>query len=201
MRQVPHTLIGTIREHVIKWRTELRLSREKIVQIIVEAHEQVGDVSGIVFDPMTRDEDERRKVNAERVFRWLDDQSKENNLLPANFIPSILAAMPIERRAACASEILVSIGLGVRMLDESDDADPDINDVIQSQLAHGASLQAATIAIQNPTPENLEAAELHFVAEEKVRSKLRKKFAAARTRMFGKTKALIQKCMHRKVGA
>jgi hypothetical protein len=202
MRQIPHgqhkTLIGIIREHVIAWRTDLRLSREKIVAYIVEKHEEIGNLSGIVFDPVTRDEDERRKVNAERVFRWLDDQSKENNLLPANFIPSVLAAMPIERRMACASEILVSVGLGVRLLDDSDEGDPDINDVIQNQLAHGAALHAATVAIHNPTPENLEAAELHFITEEKVRAKLRKKLTAARIRVVGKAKDLIHRAFHRK---
>lgn len=198
MQNVPHkTLITILREHVIKWRRDVKWSRESVVQTIVERHREMGGITDIVFDPETRDETERREVNADRVFRWLDDETKNKNLLPANFIPSILAAMPIERRMACVSEFLVSIGLGVRMLDDAEEGEPDINDVIQTQLAHGAALQAVTVAIQNPTPENLEAAELHFVAEEKFRTRLRKKIAAARTKAFGKAKSIIHKAFHR----
>lgn len=200
MKDVLHskTLIGTIREHVIAWRKAEGWSRETVVQIILEAHAEVGAHTGIVFEPQTKDLHEIREVNAQRVFRWLDDETKEGNLLPANFIPSVLAAMPIKRRMACASEFMVSIGLGVCLLDDSEEGDPDINDVIQNQLAHGAALQAVTLAIQNPTPENLEAAELQFVAEEKVRTKLRKKLASARSRMIGKARALITKAFNRK---
>lgn len=36
------------------------------------------------------------KVNADRVFRWLDDGTKDTNLVPANFVPSILAALPTD---------------------------------------------------------------------------------------------------------
>lgn len=203
MKSVLHgkTLIGIIREHVIAWRKAEGWSRETVVQTIVEAHAEVGATSGIVFEPQTNDVHEIREVNAQRVFRWLDDESKAGNLLPANFIPSILAAMPVERRMACVSEFLVSIGLGVRMLDDAAEGEPDINDVIQTQLAHGAALQAATLAIQNPTPENFEAAELHFVAEEKLRTRLRKKIAAARTKAVGKAKSIIHRAFHRKVSA
>lgn len=191
------TTIGILREHVIAWRKVEGWSRETVCQVIIETHEAINGVAGIAFEPQTKDIHEIREVNAQRIFRWLDDETKAGNLLPANFIPSILAAMPLERRMACASEFMVSIGLGVRLLDYSDEGDPDINDVIQTQLAHGAALQAATIAIQNPTPENLEAAELQFAAEERFRTRLRKKISAARARVAGKARDLLSRAFNR----
>lgn len=192
------TLIGIIREHVIAWRKAEGWSRETVVQRVVETHQVVGSATSIVFEPQTKDVCEIREVNAQRVFRWLDDESKEGNLLPANFIPSILAAMPIDRRMACASEILVSLGLGVRMLDESDDEDLSINDIFDVQIAHGSALQASTQAIQDPTPENLEAADLHLAVFEKKNGRLRKKIAAAKTKAMTGVKAILGKFVPRK---
>lgn len=199
MKDVLHkTLVGILREHVIAWRKAEGWSRETVAQVIIEAHERVNAIAGITFDPQTKDIHEIREVNSQRVFRWLDDETKSNNLIPPNFIPSVIYAMPMQRRLACVSELLVPIGVGVHLIDDSEDSAPDINDVIEAQLAHGAALQAATRAVQNPTPENLEAAELHFVAEEKFRTKLRKKLAAQRTKMFGKARDIINKVIHRK---
>src|SRR5471030_1880418 len=101
MRNESHqTFIGTMRDHVIAWRKREGWSRESVVAAIVDAHELTEGpaTTGIAFDPTTRDVFERQKVNADRVFRWLDDEGKDTNLLPANFIHSIWAAMPIDVR-------------------------------------------------------------------------------------------------------
>ncbi|MCS9500340.1 hypothetical protein N1E27_29850, partial [Pseudomonas aeruginosa] len=92
MRTESHTLISTLLGVVNQWRRREGWSRETVVQHIVEAHERIQGalVTGIVFDPPTRDTTERMKVNADRVFRWLDDGTKDTNLVPANFVPSIL---------------------------------------------------------------------------------------------------------------
>lgn len=191
------TLIGIIREHTIAWRKSENWSRETVVQTIVEAHAEIGGPSGIVFEPQTKDLTEIREVNAQRVFRWLDDESKEGNLLPANFIPSILAAMPVERRMACTSEFLVSIGLGVRVLDDTEEEDLSINDIFDVQIAHTSALQHSAIAIQAPTPENLEAADLHLAVFEKKNGRLRKKISAAKSRAISIGRAIVSK-LHRR---
>jgi len=112
------TLIATLLSHVTTWRKASGWSRESVTQEITDAHERIGGhvVSGICFDPHTSDAYERQKVNADRVFRWLDDATKDNNLLPANFLPSILAAMPSAVAVACLSEILRPLGYGVHVL-------------------------------------------------------------------------------------
>ncbi len=122
MRDVSHkTWIAIVLDHVNAWRKANGWSRETVVQMIVEAHECTNGpvVTGIKFEPHTADTFERWKVNADRVFRWLDDSSKDTNLLPTNFIPSILAAMlrpeqsvlriPISRRNMRAAHILCEV--------------------------------------------------------------------------------------------
>lgn len=197
MRSESHkTLIGMLREHVIAWRKAEGWSRETVVAVIVETEEKNGSPSGITFNPQTTDVFERSKVNADRVFRWLDDESKDNNLCPPNFIPSILAAMPIERRLACSAELMVSLGLGACLPSDGDGEDLSINDVFEAQLDHGDALQAVTKAIRHPTAENLEAADMKMSKAQKRQEWLRKKIAGARKAISG-TKALIGRVCHK----
>lgn len=114
------TLIGMVRERVNACRKAMGWSREAVAEIIVEAHERIGASSstGIRFEPKTTDTFERAKVNADRIFRWLDDDSKDTNLLPANFLPSVLAGLPVADRIEVVNEILAPLGLTVRRLDE-----------------------------------------------------------------------------------
>lgn len=112
----PRTPIAIIRDHVEAWRRDNRWSRETVADVIVGAHDRLGfdRLTGIHFDPPTRDAFERMRVNADRVFRWLDDSTKDRNLLPINFLWSILAALPAERRLALADALLFPVGLGAR---------------------------------------------------------------------------------------
>lgn len=108
------TPITLVRDHVEAWRRDNGWSRETLVQQIVEAHERLDfdALTGIRFDPPTRDAFERMRVNADKVYRWLDDSSKDRNLLTLNFLWSILAALPAERRLALADALLFPVGLG-----------------------------------------------------------------------------------------
>ena len=83
MRDVSHkTWIAIVLDHVNAWRKANGWSRETVVQMIVEAHDRMNGqvVTGIKFEPHTADTFERWKVNADRVFRWLDDSSKERRV-------------------------------------------------------------------------------------------------------------------------
>ena len=106
MQNTSHTIISILKNHFEGWRKANNFSRETAVAYVVEAHEALGfdKVSGIRFDPNTKDAYDRMKVNADRVYRWLDDVTTDKNLLPTNFIPSVLAALPLECRVACVSE-------------------------------------------------------------------------------------------------
>lgn len=119
--QPKRTAIATVREHLEDWRRENRWSRETLADQLVQAHERLGfdDVTDIRFDPPTRDTFERLRVNADRIYRWLDDTTKDRNLLPANFICSMLAALPMDRRLALVDALLGSVDLAAReVIDE-----------------------------------------------------------------------------------
>jgi hypothetical protein len=54
------------------------------------------------------------KNAADRIFRRLDDKSKDVNFMPVNFERSILVAMPADLRRSYLNEYLTPLGLSVR---------------------------------------------------------------------------------------
>jgi hypothetical protein len=120
------TAVTIVCEHVEDWRRENRWSRETAADLIIQAHERTGGAcrTGIVFDPQTQDAFERMRVNADRVFRWLDNATKDSNLLPINFLWSVLAALPLDRRMRLVNELLAPVDLASREL-TGDDEDED----------------------------------------------------------------------------
>lgn len=120
MRHVSHkTRIAIILEHVDAWRTANNWSRETVCEHIVEAHYKFG------FDKLTQVNFDRTgdlatiwKNNADRIYRWLDDKSKDRNFLCSNFEDSILAAMPADRRMALLNDIYSKFDLVVRGAEE-----------------------------------------------------------------------------------
>ena len=149
MRHASHqkSWIAILRDAVEAWRKINGWSRETVSQMIVEAHERIGGPanSGIVFNPPSRDTFERAKANADRIFRWLDDSTKDNNLIPANFITSILAALPSDRRLQLADELLDPVGLGARYADEdANDAEAQCVAIhFQAVVEHSSAAQVA----------------------------------------------------------
>lgn len=115
MQHKTHSAVSIIRAHVDAWRKHHGWSRETAAMEIVGAHERLGNdvASGIIFNPPTQDSFERARVNADRVFRWLDDATKDTNLLPLNFLRSILVALPVDRRVRLLNELLGDLGLYV----------------------------------------------------------------------------------------
>jgi hypothetical protein len=154
-------LIAHVRVAVQAWRKREGRSRESIVQGIVETFEALGgpDAIGLRFEPETRDPFERTKVNADRVFRWLDDDSKDNNLLPANFLPYVLAALPVDLRIRCVDELLQPAGLTVRMA-SSDPLALDAATLIKSVAKEGGEATSALAAlVDGADPGELESAQ------------------------------------------
>lgn len=140
--------IGIIRDHIEAWRRDNRWSRETVADMIVQAHVRIGGpvFSGIVFEPPTTDTFERMRVNADRIFRWLDDTTKDKNLLPCNFLLSVLAALPEERRVVLLNDLLAPLALQVEASGEGD-ADvtqAELVDSFQSIVEHSAQATVAT---------------------------------------------------------
>lgn len=141
------TWIAILRDAVEAWRKQNDWSRETAAQMIVETHERAGldRVTGIRFDPHTRDTYARMKVNADRIFRWLDDVTKDNNLLCANFIPSILLALPEQARMHATNRMLMNLGMGCRSLGTNIQFSP--LELLQAMIKETAEASSAVAAL------------------------------------------------------
>lgn len=155
------TLIASVRHAVQAWRKRAGWSRETVTQAIVECYETHGGPAhtGLKFDPETRDAFERTKVNADRVFRWLDDESKDNNLLPPNLLPFVLTALPVDLRIACVDQILRLAGLSVRVIAQ-DDASLVPAQLVQSMIKESGEATCALAGLmEGVTPSQLAKAQ------------------------------------------
>lgn len=142
--------IAIISDHVEAWRRENRWSRETVADMIVQAHIRIGAESytGISFEPPTTDTFERMRVNADRVFRWLDDRTKDKNLLTVNLLWSVLAALPMNRRLLLANDLMHPVDIAVRGM-VNIDVEPtqaEIAEGFRDVVAHSSE---ATVAISH----------------------------------------------------
>lgn len=164
MRSNSHTLLASVRDSVKAWRRRAGWSRETVTACIVEAFETMGgpDLTGIRFDPPTRDEYERTKNNADRLHRWLDDESKDTNLMPPNFLPFIIAALPLDLRIQCVAEFLLHTGLAVHAVGREEEA--DIISALQAVAREsGEATSAIASLVDGEAPGELEDAERELI--------------------------------------
>ncbi|MBU4609168.1 hypothetical protein IMZ29_00935 [Achromobacter sp. GG226] len=116
------------------WRRSLQLSQSKIVQKVVDAHKAIDAerTTEIVFEEERRGRDtiHCQRINMQKVYRWLGGCESEDDgpgNMPANFLPSVLASMPVELRVKLANDILAPAGLvtrAVRVSAEGEEFDP-----------------------------------------------------------------------------
>lgn len=113
MEKVSQTLIGIVRRHVEVWRAQEGWTDETLASKLIKTHALMDGAqpTGIRFNLSTHDPFIRAKVNGDRIQRWLDDASKCVNLMPANFLPVVLMAMPVAIRLQCVNELLEPLGL------------------------------------------------------------------------------------------
>lgn len=111
------TWIAILAAAINQWKRENDWSRETVADQVVQAHVNNSShlLTGITFDLKgSGDEFRRQHTNANKLFRWLDDFTKDNNLLPANFIGSILQALPMPIRQRTVNVLLADLGLTAR---------------------------------------------------------------------------------------
>lgn len=149
MKRATHpTATAIVLDHIEAWRRDNRWSREAVISVIVEYHEQNGldDITGIRFENHA-DQFERARVNAQRVYRWLDE-STERNPLQINLIWSIAGAMPEDRRILLINDLLQPIQLHVdgAIGHDGEVAHHDITSVFREIVQHNAE---GTVAVSN----------------------------------------------------
>ncbi|WP_246792003.1 hypothetical protein [Burkholderia perseverans] len=89
------------------------------------------------------DHSTRQKTNADRVYRWLDDDDNDRNLLSVNMLPSILAGLPVESQLAVLGEILSPSGLSVRPIDRRCDGEVHPAEVVRAILSSNHRTESA----------------------------------------------------------
>lgn len=188
MRKNSQTLIAALRIAVNTWRRREGWSRESVAQQIADIYHQGSGpvVTGLKFDPPTHDIYQRAHVNADRIFRWLDDETKDTNLLPANVLPYLLAVLPDDLRVQVANAMLEPAGLGVRVMASS--SEHDLAHALQHVAREGGEAVAAMASLlDGTTPDELEAARQELTESAAaveaalgiVEAKLRAKFIGA----------------------
>lgn len=146
MRASSHSPIAHIANAVSAWRQRLG-SREAVAVAIVETHEQLGfdNITGIHFE-RHRDTYQQAKNWADRIFRWLDDFSKDTTLLTVNMLPSILAAMPVDLRLQAVSPLLIPAGLSVGVVAKEPGKD-GISSLVQRVITENSHAASALVGL------------------------------------------------------
>lgn len=153
------TKLTTLMHYVNLWKQGVG-SRESVAIAIVECHYELGldVVTGITFD--TRgDSFKAAKTAADRIFRWLDDQTKEGVLMPANFEQSILAAMPQDLVLSYLNESLCAVGFVATPKVFCIGGDECFTKLTKKQHKEGSEATTANLGVNlNSSLEELEAA-------------------------------------------
>lgn len=202
MRNISHgSWVKVVSEAVEAWRVRENWSRETVCAEFVDEFKKTErpNAWNIEFSNH-HDVFQRQKNDADKIMRWLDDVNKDNNLLGLNFSKVILRRLPVDLRIRAAAEMMADIGLTVHMTDDTEGAEPHINDVFAVQIESAKALQLATIALQDPTEENIQTAELQMTTAIAKGKRLGKLFQSWKARA-AKAKAAISKFTHRKVQA
>lgn len=159
MRNSSQTLLGVLRQAVNTWRKSNGWSRESVAQCIVDAyHAGSGpEVTGLRFAPPTTDAYQRAHANADRIFRWLDDETKDTNFLPINMLPFLLAVLPPDLRLLAANAMLETAGLSVRIITPQVNCDL-VGALQQVAREGGEAITAMTQLLDGQTPDELQSA-------------------------------------------
>ncbi|MFJ9451479.1 hypothetical protein [Herbaspirillum sp. NPDC101397] len=157
----PHeSPIAALVRHINAWKKRDRLSNEAIADLIVAAHERIGGPArtGIRFDPGSADEYNRMKANSARIWRWLDDVTEDKNLLSANFVHSVVAALPLDLKISYWNEVLGLDGFCVASV-EAGEGEFRIHDLAVLMKEDGEAHQACARVLEDPSAESLHLAQ------------------------------------------
>lgn len=121
MQHKRHTWISIVSDHVNEWRLGNNWSRETVAEEIVDKYLEIypKGLPGVVEFSNHSDIFTRNQANATRIFRWLDDRTKDKNFLDANFLHVIVQSLPPDLRVRCINEMIRSMSLVASVADEA----------------------------------------------------------------------------------
>lgn len=163
------SLVEVLRSTIETWRRSSgTMSREAVAICVTEAHEALGAdaTTGISFESAGKDCYTRAKSAAQKLYRWLGGDDEQEAKLPANMLPSILAAMPMEQRLDFLNQVLCPLGVEARAIGRDTAGGLDVSRHLRTVMKEGNEAQLALVTL---TPDASES-ELLAAANELVES-------------------------------
>ncbi len=136
--QIPRKAVTAfIKDMLDGWRKMHGWSQSAVIANVVDAHKAIDAERSteIVFEEERRGRDltHCQRINMQKVYRWLDNEDGRGNM-PANFLPSVLAALPIDLRVQLANEILAPCGLVAHVAGQPSNSEFDPSEHVITML-------------------------------------------------------------------
>jgi len=152
----PNGIASILRTEIEAWRRAGSVSREALAIEVMDAHQALGGeaATGVEFS-FSGDTYTQAKRAAQKLFRWLD----AGDTLPANMVPSILAALPLDVRLHSLNQMFRPLGAEARSLEQVAPARFDGMAHLQAMIKEGGEAKSAVVAaISEPTPQAIKTA-------------------------------------------
>lgn len=167
------TKLSILAHHVDQWRARAG-SRETVATEIVEAHIAAGynTRAKLHFDTQG-DAFMLAKSRADRIFRWLDDKTKDGNFMPPNFEDSVLLAMPADIRMAYLNEWLSFLDISAQGIGEAGGIF-DVSDHFMTLSKESAEAVVSVAQVmKDPSAANIARAEIELSEAESANRNIR----------------------------
>jgi hypothetical protein len=174
------TKLSLLAHYVDEWRLRVG-SRESVAVAIIEAHVAAGfnTRAKLAFDTQG-DSFTLAKNGADRIFRWLDDKTKDGNFMPVNFEDSVLLAMPGDLRLAYLNDWLSAFDMRAKGI-HSDNTEGCAIQHLKSVSKESAEATAAMAdLLDGDTPAELDAADRELAEQQEAVAKARAYIASRR---------------------
>jgi hypothetical protein len=151
----PHAqgIASILRTEIEAWRratSVANVSREAVADMVMTAHQALGGeaATGVEFS-FVGDTYTKAKKAAQKLYRWLD----ADGALPADMLPSILAALPMEQRLSYLSQILCPLGIEARQIGSDCDGGLDVPSHLRTVMKEGNEAQLALVTLSAAASE------------------------------------------------
>ncbi len=156
------TLIAIIAAAIVEWKDSKGWSRETVADKIISHFYdlQPKGLPGISFNlNSSGDEYQRMHVNANKLFRWLDEITKDGTL-PSNMCVYLLGALPVDLRTKTVNNLMALGGINMTAKPVLH-ADPDHPlEMLENVLTESAEATKALAAlVDGVDPGELEHAQ------------------------------------------
>lgn len=151
------TVVQAVRDGIETWRrTTGNPSRESVAIMVDEAHAEIG-AHWNWFKSESADAYSRAKCAAQKLFeRWLYGDKEP---LPANMLPTLYAALPMDLRLQAVNEWLRQVGMVAHSLEAVEGADFDASSHASALVKENSEAAISVLAIgMNPSVPAMEAA-------------------------------------------